>query len=246
VTTPQLGTLYLIPTFLTQDAPNTSLVLPPEVVSRTLALDYFIAENAKSARAFLKAVGQTRAIASIEIAELPKHTDARSGSPESVLATLLAPLLAGHDVGLVSEAGAPAVADPGALIVAAAHAAGIRVVPMVGPSAILLALMASGLNGQTFTFHGYLPIDKIARKSALQAHERASRQHRATQLYIETPYRNQALFDELISTLAPTTRLCIASDLTGANEQIVTRSMVQWRTRGVTLPRVPTMFLFLA
>ena len=184
----------------------------------------------------------------ISIQELNKHADARFAGPAQTVEmnALLAPLLAGHDVGLVSEAGAPAVADPGALVVAAAHYLGLRVVPLVGPSALLLGLMASGLNGQKFAFHGYLPQDKAARTKAIQELERESKRANMTQLFIETPYRNQALFDDLLTALIPTTRLCVAANLTGTTEQIRTLSITEWRSRVTELEKSPTLFLFLA
>lgn len=163
----KLGTLFLIPTHLTSaSAENTQQVLPPQVVATAIGLSHYIAENAKTARAFLKAIGVTRPLAEISIVELDKHS---KQFQQADYTSLLAPLLAGIDVGLVSEAGAPAVADPGALVVAAAHRAGIAVKPLVGPSSLLLALMASGLNGQSFAFHGYLPQDKTERTQRIVA-----------------------------------------------------------------------------
>jgi 16S rRNA (cytidine1402-2'-O)-methyltransferase len=233
------GILHLIPTNLSEPF-SASAILPASVIATAYGLNHFIAENAKSARAFLKAIGVTRPIAEINIVELDKHTKA------SDYTDLLAPLLNGHDVGLVSEAGAPAVADPGALVVAAAHRAGITVKPHVGASSILLALMASGLNGQCFQFHGYLPQDKNDRIKMIQTLERESKQKRATQLFIETPYRNQALMQDLLITLAAQTMLCIASDLTGEKEKIQTQSITDWRRENLTIEKLPTMFLFIA
>jgi len=235
------GVLYLIPTHLSAaTATNTSSVLPATVVATARRLNHYIAENAKTARAFLKAIGIDRPLAEIDIVELDKH------APSSGTSRLLAPLLRGEDVGLVSEAGAPAVADPGSLVVAAAHSAGITVKPLVGPSALLMALMASGLNGQSFAFHGYLPQERVARSNQIQTLEQQSRRQAMTQMFIETPYRNQALLNDLIATLAPATRLCIASDLTGDLESIQTRSAAIWRQNPPTLGKLPTMFLFLA
>ena len=233
------GTLYLIPTQLA-DPVNADLILPREVIATALRLDHYIAENAKTARAFLKAIGIARPLAEVSIRELDKHAEAE------VMSDLLAPLLAGHDMGLVSEAGAPAVADPGAVVVAAAHVEGIRVVPLVGPSSLLLGLMASGLNGQNFAFHGYLPQDKLARTKVIQDLERESRQKNMTQLFIETPYRNQVLFADLLVTLAPATRLCVACNLTGTAERVRTHSIAQWRTQPAELAKSPTLFLLLA
>jgi 16S rRNA (cytidine1402-2'-O)-methyltransferase len=233
------GILHLIPTNLSEPF-SPSAILPASVIATTCGLNHFIAENAKTARAFLKAIGVTRPIAEINIVELDKHTKA------SNYTDLLAPLLNGYDVGLVSEAGAPAVADPGALVVAAAHRAGITVRPHVGASSILLALMASGLNGQCFQFHGYLPQDKNDRIKTIQTLERESKQKRATQLFIETPYRNQALMQDLLSALSPASTLSIAIDLTGEHEKIQTKSIADWRRLNVGLEKLPTIFLFLA
>lgn len=238
---PKHGVLYLIPTHLSAaTALNTSRVLPPDVIATAVRLNHYIAENAKTARAFLKAIGVGRPLAEITIVELDKH--ARSGDTTQ----LLAPLLRGLDVGLVSEAGAPAVADPGAMVVAAAHHAGIVVKPLVGPSALLLALMASGLNGQSFAFHGYLPQERAARSKQVQSLEQDSRRHKCTQMMIETPYRNQALLLDLVATLAPGTRLCIATDLTGELETVLTRPVSEWKKNTPLLEKLPTMFLFLA
>ncbi|HEX9392051.1 MAG TPA: SAM-dependent methyltransferase [Usitatibacteraceae bacterium] len=239
MSTPVPGTLYLIPTQLA-DPVNADLILPRAVSAIALGLDHYIAENAKTARAFLKAIGIARPLAEVSIRELDKHAQAES------MHELLAPLLAGRDMGLVSEAGAPAVADPGALVVAAAHAMGVRVTPLVGPSSLLLGLMASGLNGQNFAFHGYLPQDKTARAKMIHELERESRQRNMTQLFIETPYRNQPLFADLLATLAPATRLCVASDLTGPGERITMQTIARWREQSEAPEKVPTLFLFLA
>lgn len=238
------GTLFLIPTNLSTPFSATT-ILPSDVIATTLRLDHFIAENAKTARAFLKAIGIARPLAEIHIAELDKHATNHTADAAK-LESLIAPLLAGHDVGLVSEAGAPAVADPGSMIVAAAHRAGVRVCPLVGASSILLALMGSGLNGQSFAFHGYLPQEKSARTRTLQTLERESATRKMTQLFIETPYRNQALFADLVATLSPKSQLCIATDLTGEHERIITKSVAAWRSNLPDLPKLPTMFLFLA
>ena len=236
---PLTGTLYLIPTQLAEPV-NADLILPEAVIATALRLDYYIAENAKTARAFLKAIGIARPLAEVSIRELDKHAKA------DVMSELLAPLLTGQDLGLVSEAGAPAVADPGAQVVAAAHAAGIRVAPLVGPSSLLLGLMASGLNGQNFAFHGYLPQEKNARSKMIQELERESRQKNMTQLFIETPYRNQVLFADLLLSLAPATRLCVACNLTAAAESVRTLTIAQWRSQAVELEKLPTLFLLLA
>lgn len=233
------GCLYLIPTPLAEPA-RVKLILPDEVVAVVRRLDYYIAENAKTARAFLRAVEIGRPIQEISIQEIDKH------APQEAQHEWLAPLQAGHDMGLVSEAGAPAVADPGAAIVAAAHKLGIRVAPLVGPSSLLLALMASGLNGQRFAFHGYLPQEKGERAKAIAELERESRQKRQTQMCIETPYRNQALLSDLLQTLAPNTRLCIAVNLSGEDEEIRSQTVAQWKAKPMEIGKRPAIFLFLA
>jgi 16S rRNA (cytidine1402-2'-O)-methyltransferase len=233
------GTLYLIPSNLS-DPFTPASVLPATVIATAVRLNHYVAENAKAARAFLKRLGIDRPLQEISILELNDQTHA------SALAEMIAPLLAGHDVGLVSEAGAPGIADPGALIVALAHRHSVPVVPLVGPSAILLGLMAAGLNGQTFAFHGYLPQDKAARVAAIVALERESRQRNMTQLFIETPYRNQAMWSDLIATLAPATQLCIARDLTGSREFVQTKCISDWRKQTPAIEKLPTLFLFMA
>ena len=233
------GTLYLIPTNLSEPfSPNH--ILPTHVIATAIRLNHYVAENAKSARAFLKRIGIDRPLQAVSIAELNNQTT------ETALSEMILPLMAGEDVGLVSEAGAPGVADPGALLVALAHAHQISVVPLVGPSSILLGLMASGLNGQVFAFHGYLPQEKSARVAAIVALERESLQRAMTQLFIETPYRNQAMYEDLLATLAPGTQLCIARDLTGSNECVQTKPVGEWRRQTTDIENLPTLFLFLA
>lgn len=230
------GRLYLIPVPLGQTAHGS--VLPAAVLEHARRLSCFVAENAKTARIFLKALPTAAPLQEIRIAELNQHT------PPAALAQLLAPALAGNDLGLISEAGCPAIADPGADLVALAHDLGIEVVPLVGPSSILLALMASGLSGQSFAFHGYLPSDAAARERRLRELEKESRQQRRTQIFIETPYRNRQLLASLIGVCAPATRVCIASDLTTAGELVCTRTVAEWRQRPLPdLNRRPTVFL---
>ena len=229
------GVLYLVPTPLgSEDDPLR--VLPRETIERLAALDYLIAENARSARAVLGRVPLQRPLQSIEIRELNHRTDPQE------LPGLLAPIAAGRDGALLSEAGCPAVADPGAALVALAHAQGIRVAPLIGPSAILLALMASGMNGQRFAFAGYVPVVDDDRVQRLRELEQRSADGDETQLLIETPYRNQALFDAMLRTLSPTTSVTIASDLSLPGERIETRSVADWRQRRPQLPRTPTVF----
>ncbi|WP_184226688.1 SAM-dependent methyltransferase [Paraburkholderia youngii] len=236
------GTLYLIPNTLGEgDASALELVLPAPVRARAASLHYYIGENAKTTRAFLKKVGTKRPIQEIEIRELNVNT------PGGEIDKLLAPLLSGTDAGLVSEAGCPAVADPGAILVRRAHERGVKVVPLVGPSSILLALMASGLNGQTFAFHGYLPVDAAERARRLRDLEQQSRKSKQTQIFIETPYRNRALLDTLLVTCAPSTLVCVAVDLTLPSEVIASRSVADWKKKPeIDLHKRPAIFLILA
>lgn len=229
------GTLYLLPAGLGDVAP--SALLPAGSAAIAQRLTHFIAENPKTARAFLKQMAYPHPLAAASIAVLDKDT------PIAAIPELLAPLEQGIDVALVSEAGCPAVADPGALLVRAAHWRGIRVVPLVGPSSILLALMASGLNGQRFAFHGYLPKDAAARSRRLRELEQRSRRDDATQIFIETPYRNDALLQALLADCAPQTLLCVATDLTQPGERIVTRSIAAWRDDPPMPGRRPSVFL---
>lgn len=236
------GTLYLIPNTLGEgEADSLAAVLPHAVRTRAAGLHYYIGENAKSTRAFLKKVGTEQPIQAIEIRELNVNT------PPGEIDKLLEPVLAGTDAGLVSEAGCPAVADPGALLVRRAHERGVKVVPLVGPSSILLALMASGLNGQSFAFHGYLPVDAGERAKRLRELEQQSRKSKQTQIFIETPYRNRALLDALISTCAPSTLLCVAADLTLPTETIASRPISAWKKAPtLDLQKRPAIFLLLA
>ncbi len=233
------GTLYLIPVPLGTSAPET--VLPPPVLGIVRSLRHFVAENAKSARAFLKAAAIPVPLQEISITELNEHT--RDADAEA----LLAPLLAGHDVGLVSEAGCPAVADPGSALVAAAQRCELVVRPLIGPSSLLLALMASGLEGQRFAFHGYLAAKDVERTRELRGLEAESRRLRQTQLFIETPYRNRAMFDAILKTCQPATRLAVATDITLSGEMIRTRPIAEWkRLPPPEFERRPTVFLLLA
>jgi 16S rRNA (cytidine1402-2'-O)-methyltransferase len=233
------GILYLIPVPLGPDAPEH--VLAPPVLAITRRLQHFVVENAKSARAFLKAVGTELPLQQLQLSELSEHT------PAQALPALLAPLLAGHDVGLISEAGCPAVADPGADLVALAQQRDIRVEPLIGPSSLLLALMGSGLSGQHFAFHGYLPAKDGERQKALRELENESRRRHQTQLFIETPYRNRALFEALLATCQPATRLCVATHLSLPDASIRTRSIGAWKKETPPeLERRPTVFLLQA
>ena len=241
------GTLYLIPNSLGPGALDE--VLPASVRQTTAQLDYFIAENAKTARAFLKLVSTThplgKPLQEIEIRELNINTAA------SELPALLAPLLAGRNAGLVSEAGVPAVADPGADLVRLAHQKNIPVKPLVGPSSILLALMASGLNGQSFAFQGYLPTDSGQRANRLRQLEQRSRQEKQTQIFIETPYRNEAMLEAIANHCTSSTLLTVATDLTLATEIVRTQPVQIWKNemtagRFPDFKKKPTVFLLLA
>lgn len=230
------GTLYLIPALLGGDDPR---VLPAATLERIRALDTFVVENAKSARRFLKLAGVER-VGEATLALLNVDT------PDDALPALLAPVVAGRDAGLLSEAGCPAVADPGAGLVRLAHGKGLRVVPLVGPSSILLALMASGLNGQRFSFHGYLPIPDPERRRAIGALEAASRRERSTQIFIEAPHRNRALLDALAETCRGDTLLCLATGLTLPDQRVATKTVEDWKRALPDLHRQPTVFLLLA
>ncbi len=232
------GTLYLIPVPLTENAPGNTV--PTDLKSLVATLMIFVVENAKTARQWLKWYGHPTELRQLTIVELK----ASDGPAE--LAGYLAPLREGENIGLMSEAGCPGVADPGAYVVREAHRAGIRVIPLVGPSSILLALMASGLNGQRFAFLGYLPIDRNQRVKAIVMLEQRSRHDKETQIFIETPYRNGALFQALIDTCHSQTLLCIATDVTGTNEIIATRPIAEWRKQIPDLKKRPTVFLLLA
>jgi len=233
------GTLYLIPCTL-GDTPAEQ-VLPQHVINIARSLQHYVVEQARTSRQFLSALKHQQPIQSLHFALLNEHTEARE------LPALLAPLLAGHDVGLISEAGCPGIADPGAELVDLAHRKGIRVVPLVGPSSILMALMASGMNGQCFAFHGYLPKEEPERNKAISRLETESAQRYQTQLFIETPYRNEKLFTALLTQCRPQTLLCVATDISLPSEQIQTRTIAQWKTQPVPqLNKRPSLFLLLA
>ena len=226
------GILYAIPTPLGGAA---SGALPVSALQTVRTLRHFVVENARSARAFLKEAGVQCAIQELDISVL-----------ESDISNHLKKLQKNISIGLLSEAGCPAIADPGAALVAAAQAAGIRVVPLVGPSSIVLALMASGLEGQRFAFCGYLPREPGARGKRLRELEARSRRERETQIFIETPYRNDVMLRALLETCSPGTLLCVASDLTLPSEQISTRTISAWRSARHGIGRRPTVFLLLS
>lgn len=232
------GTLYLIPCPIAEEG-DVWDVLPAANRAVMASLDYFIVENTRSARRFLSKAKLGRPIEELEFRELNEHTVAGREVEE-----LVAPIAAGRSAGVISEAGVPGVADPGALVVALCHRRGIRVVPLVGPSSILLAMMASGLNGQSFAFNGYLPVKPPERVQAIRRFERRAQSERQSQLFIEAPYRNVKLMEQLLQTLAPETRLTLAMDITAPGEYIRTLPVREWRS--VRLPemnRRPAIFI---
>ncbi len=229
------GKLFLLPTTLGDNEPLE--VLPISIKRAIEDIDYYIVENEKSARHFIKKVSPRKSQSGLHIETLNKYTE-----PESI-PSFLRPCSEGHDVGVLSEAGCPGIADPGAEVVKIAHEKGIQVVPLVGPSSIILALMASGLNGQNFAFNGYLPIDQLERKKAIKRLEKISREHNQSQLFIETPYRNDKLFAELIKALSNATMLCVASDITLPTEFIATKTVNLWKKTPMNLHKRPTLFI---
>lgn len=229
------GKLYLIPTTLGENEPLE--VMPYSVRKMVELIDHYIVENEKSARRFIKKITPKKSQPSLVLMKLDKYAE------ELETRTYLDACEQGISVGLLSEAGVPAVADPGATIVKLAHEKGIQVVPLVGPSSILLALMASGMNGQNFAFNGYLPIDKADRKKAIKELERLSKERDQSQIFIETPYRNEKMFTDLKATLTPGTRLCIAADITLPEEYIRTYTIADWKNQTPDLHKRPTIFI---
>lgn len=239
-----IGKLYLIPTTL-GDTVNSEAAkqsdpmdVLPQTVKRALEfIDDFIVENEKTARKFIKSVHPEKVQASLRLSLLNKHTEVSEHNK------MIQPCLEGKNIGLMSEAGCPGVADPGAVIVKLAHEKGIQVIPLVGPSSILLAMMASGMNGQSFAFNGYLPIDKGEKKSALKNFEKLSQDKNQSQLFIETPYRNNKLLEDILQTLQPGTHLCIAADITLPTEYIKTFRVQDWKKTKIDLHNRPTIFI---
>lgn len=229
------GVLYLIPTRLGDNPPLE--VLPISIKKIIEELDYYIVENEKTARRFIKRVSPSKSQPTLELQVLNKYTT------EEERSTFLNSCLAGISIGLLSEAGCPAIADPGADIVALAHQMDVKVVPLVGPSSIVLALMGSGMNGQSFTFNGYLPIDKSERKSKIKALERISSEHNQAQIFIETPYRNMKMLEDLASILHPETRVCVACDLTLPTEFIKTKTAKEWKHNKEDFHKRPAIFI---
>lgn len=230
------GKLYLLPVPLGDNA-DPKTVLPETVAKSIEFIDFYIVENEKTARRFIKAILPTKKQPELKISLLNKHTEASEHN------AFIQPCMEGKNVGLMSEAGCPGVADPGAAIVKIAHEKGIQVVPLVGPSSILLAMMASGMNGQSFAFNGYLPIDKGDKKTALKNFEKLSEDKSQSQLFIETPYRNNKLVEDLLAMLQPNTHLCIAADITLPTEFIKTKTVAQWKKEKPDLHNRPCIFI---
>ena len=236
--TPSKGRLFLIPNVLGDTAPLE--VIPMSVKKTIEQLRYFVFEKEKAGRAFVKRISPTVPQNTISVFLLNKFTTSEE------LHQILNPLLEGNDIGLITDAGCPGVADPGAELVALAHQNNIIVTPLVGPSSILLAVMASGLNGQSFAFNGYLPIDKAERKKAIKQFEKKSKELQQTQVFIETPYRNNALLEDLYKILRPETKLSIACDITLSTEYIKTKAAADWKNSKEDFLRRPAVFSFLA
>jgi len=232
------GKLFLIPTIIAEGTADR--VIPRQVVETLAGIDTFLAEDVRTARRYLSSLKIYASIEALQFHVLDKD------STEAHIRPLLEPALAGRSIGILSESGCPGVADPGALAVRLAHELNIAVVPLVGPSSILLSLMASGLNGQRFAFHGYLPIDAKEGARAIHDLEKESRLKNQTQIAIETPYRNKTLFQNLVRNLSDATLLTVATDVTGADERIKTIPVRQWKKENPELPKLPTVFLFLA
>jgi 16S rRNA (cytidine1402-2'-O)-methyltransferase len=232
------GKLILIPTVIADETQHK--VIAPHVKNELINIQHFLVENVRTARRYLSSLKIFNAIDHLHFDVLSKDTS------ETELPTLLHPINDGKNIGIISESGCPGIADPGALAVKYAHQNNITVVPLVGPSSILLAIMASGLNGQQFSFNGYLPIENKEREKAIRSYEKESGQRKQTQIFIETPYRNNSLLTSLIKNLKPHTELGVALDLTGENEMILTLPVQKWKLKSIDLPKVPAIFLFLS
>lgn len=232
---PQKGNLYLIPCTLGETPPLE--VLPLLVKKAVEHIDHYIVEHEKNARRFIKSIVPRKSQPDLKLEMINKFTN------EDDIPKMLTPCMEGFDVGVISDAGCPGIADPGAGVVAEAHRRGIKVVPLVGPSSILMAMMASGFNGQNFAFNGYLPIDKSERKTAIKKLERRSIEEDQSQSFIETPYRNNQLLESLITTLHPQTKICVACDITLPTEYIKTATAETWKNTKVDLHKRPTLFI---
>ena len=232
------GKLYLIPVIIAEDTAD-DIILPQvtEIIKNT---NHFLVENIRTARRFISALKTGKVIEAIHFEVLDKKTE------ETKIKSFLNPILSGNDLGIMSEAGCPGIADPGSIAVLLAHQLGIQVIPLVGPSSIFLALMASGFNGQKFKFHGYLPIDKGERVKAIKQLEKESQQHNQTQIFMDTPYRNNQLLEDLLKNCSKSTLLCIAKDITGIGEFIKTRSIAEWKNTTPELHKIPVIFILYA
>ncbi len=230
-----IGKLYLIPTTLGDVEPTD--VLPVTVKRAIQFIDDYVVENEKTARKFIKSVDPEKVQSTLRLSSLNKHT-----LPAEYNA-MIQPCMEGRNVGLMSEAGCPGVADPGAVIVKLAHEKGIQVVPLVGPSSIILAMMGSGMNGQQFAFNGYLPIDKSEKKAAIKSLEKLSHDKNQSQIFIETPYRNNKLLEDILQALQPSTHLCVAADITLPTEYIKTQRVSDWKKTTVDLHNRPAIFI---
>lgn len=230
-----MSSIYLIPNLLGETP--TEAVLPNQVATVVRSLTHFIVENEKSARKFIKQIAPEKSQQELVLFVIDKHTS------QADFSSFLKPCLSGFSMGIISEAGCPGIADPGAEIVRLAHKQQIKVIPLVGPSSILLAMMASGFNGQNFAFNGYLPIEKTERRKTLKALEKKAKENNQTQIFIETPYRNDKMFADLTETLQPNTMLCIACDISLETEQISTQTIAQWRKASISIQKRPAIFI---
>jgi 16S rRNA (cytidine1402-2'-O)-methyltransferase len=230
------GKLYLIPVPISEEQ-KLSEVLTEEGINITKNLEYFVTETAKTARVFLKDIPLTRKIQDIKIKELNKYTE------EEELGEFLNPIIKGDDMGLISDSGAPSIADPGFKLVRIAQSKGIDVIPLIGPSSIFLALMASGLNGQSFAFYGYLPKEKGRKRKKIKTLERIAQNTKQTQIFMETPYKNQHMLEDILDVCEEETYLCIAQDVMGDDEYIVTKTIKEWKREKKKLQKKPCLFL---
>lgn len=231
----KVGKVYLLPTVIADD--TIEQTLPPSVKATANKLKYFLVENVRTARRFLSALDIAKPIQDLHFEVLNKRT------PEEGLSKLFLPVMQGNDIGIMSESGCPGVADPGAIAVNYAHEQNIEVVPLVGPSSFLLALMASGFNGQSFVFHGYLPIDRGERAKVLKQLEKQAQERHQTQMFMETPYRNNQLLEAILKNCKNSTKLCIAKGVTSASEYIKTMNIQAWKRNKPDLHKVPAVFL---
>ena len=229
------GKLYLIPTPLSENSTNS--IITPQLQQVIKSLDYYLVENIRTSRRFISSLKLGIAIEDLVFGQLDKNTKIEQ------ISDLCDPLLKGKNIGVMSEAGCPGIADPGNLAVRFAHRNEIEVIPLVGPSSIFMALMASGLNGQSFAFHGYLPIDKQKRIQAIKSIERDSIKNKQTQIFMETPFRNNHLLTDILRSCRSGTSVCIAKDVTGADEYIKTKTVQQWRKTKIDLHKIPCIFL---